>query len=176
MSSSSWHRYPLPSLLPDYGRALSGTALCVTPLLWPLPVFVVALLGALALCFAIFALQTWRRQLTSLRADADNLECVLGHVGLRRYSWRELRGMSLAYFSVRGDGRNGWMELKLNFAGGTVRVDSRLDDFAGLVGVGLATARRLGVTLSPTTCRNLAEMGLEATPRGAAVNPDGLHD
>jgi len=143
---------------------------------WPLPIFVVVLLAALTLCFAIFALQTWRRQLTSLWAGADNLKCVLGLAGHRQFAWRDLRAMSLAYFSVRGDGRSGWMELKLNFSSGTVRVDSRLDGFDDLVRISLGEANRLNITLSPTTCRNLAEMGLAVALEEQQMNVSAAHD
>ena len=54
------------------------------------------------------------------------------------------------------------MQLRLRDARCTIRVDSELDGFAGLVRAAAAEAARLGVEIDDATRGNLAMLGNEA--------------
>lgn len=170
--------YPLEAIWGDYARSVVGAGLCLVPASFVSSPVVLGLLLLVGGSFAVFGVMTWRRQLTSFRLDADNLYRWAGggdrkpasapEAG-RVLAWRDLRAMSLSYFSVRGDGRSGWMQLKLLFEGQTLRVDSRLEHFEALVAVAAAWAHERGLAFDPTTLSNLDALGIEG-----AAPPDAV--
>ena len=132
--------YPPGSARGDYLRAAAGAALCVVPMsMLPLSSPVFALLALLVVGFGVFALQAAQRQLTGFALAEDNLRRY-SRRGEEVFPWKTLVSLRLAYFSVRRDGRQGWMELKLTFDSGTVRVDSRLSGFETIVRAAAAAA------------------------------------
>ena len=158
--------YPLEAIWGDYARSAAGAVLCLFPAFFVTSSAVLGLLLLVGGSFVAFGLMTWRRQLTAFRLDADNLypSSDQGSGGAGRVlPWSELRAMSLSYFSVRGDGRNGWMQLKLLFEGRTLRVDSRLEDFEALAAVAAGWARETGIELDPATLSNLEALGIEGS-------------
>ena len=174
------YRYPPRGAVPDYLRALGGVLLCAVPmstLSVDSPLF--ALLGCLVVGFLVFAWQTRRRQLTGFGLDDDNLIRWVGRgTGKDAYPWRNLQALQLAYYSVRRDGRRGWMELKLKFVEGSVRIDSRLEGFKPLACASARAAYRNELSLDVATVSNLGSLGIEPPSPSenavAANSPD--HD
>jgi hypothetical protein len=77
--------------------------------------------------------------------------------------------MRLGYYSTRRDREGGWMQLKLIGAGGTVKLDSTIDDFTHIARRALAAARANNLQLGEPTLENLAALGIalgEATAGG----------
>ena len=152
------HRYPVESLVWDYARAGLGTATCGIPLLaMDLSRVVFGVFLALTLLFAVYGVQTLRRQRTALEATPQAL--VL-HPGAVRIDWNELTGLRLAYFSLRREGAGGWMELKLHAGRHAVRVDSRIEGFREIVELAAGAATRVDLELDPATASNLATLEL----------------
>jgi hypothetical protein len=163
----STHRYSTGALAADYGRAGVGLALTLTPLLLVQPAPPVALsLGALAVLSAAFALRTVAHQLTEIALDSDGIN--VNGAWPRAIPWRDLSEVSLAYYATRRDNTKGWMQLRVRAANRTIKVDSTIADFAGLVGACLAAANAKGLRLSARTLANSAELGVIDHRRVAA--------
>jgi len=168
-------RYPPGAVAGDLLRAVLGVVSCGVVLLAASPIaWLAAALVMGCIVFASFGVRAALR----LRHGFE-----LGHDGLRIshlatcMPWRELRKLKLGYFSTRRDHRDGWLELRLHFAGGPVRVDSRLDGFGALLGAALSAARAGELELDPATQRNLEWLGLHeqrdlAGGSAARVVPD----
>jgi hypothetical protein len=78
--------------------------------------------------------------------------------------WEDLRSLRLDYYSTHRDpeGRRmdgGWMQLTLRDARYTIRIDSELEGFEGLVRVASAEALRRGLSLDESTRDNLSALG-----------------
>src|SRR6516165_6773080 len=127
------YSYPTSAMCGDYLRAAAGfvppAAILVT-----LPVGMVAaiVLAGFAALFAVFGARTLFRHGTRFEMTRSALLAS----GLRRTSiaWCELDSMRLAYYSTRRDRRDGWMQLELRSGWKKIRLDSRIDGFAALVG------------------------------------------
>ena len=168
MSRAMIYRYPWRSLLPDYARAVVGVASTATPsMLMDLPALVTAVLAFLAMIFALFGAQAvLRHSARILISERDIRALPMG----TRLAWDNLSRLSLAYFSVRRDGRNGWMEVKLTSGRRTLRIDSRLDGFTEVVRQAAAAASGACLRLDTLTLSNLATLGISvgAEPRERA--------
>ena len=81
--------------------------------------------------------------------------------------WEDLRSLRLDYFSTRRDGEGGWMQLRLRDAQHTIRIDSELEGFVGLVRVAALQARRRDADLDHATRANLGVLGIEPAATGA---------
>jgi hypothetical protein len=73
--------------------------------------------------------------------------------------WEHLRSLRLDYYSTRRDREGGWMQLRLRDAQHTIRIDSELDGFVGLVRVASAEALRRGLSMDENTHSNLRALG-----------------
>lgn len=155
------YRYPPRTLVPDYLRAALGVACTGGPLLLAdLSGLASGSLAALAALFALFAVQVgWKHGTRILVSDQGIRALPMG----RLLDWSRISRMSLAYFSVRRDGRRGWMELKLKSDGGTLRIDSRLEGFAEVVRRAVSAAGGARLHLDATTLSNLSALGIAAT-------------
>jgi hypothetical protein len=159
------YRYPERGAYPDYLRASIGAVLCAV-IMSGLPVNSVGfwLLAAILAALGAFVMQVRRRQLTAFALDKDNLwRASVQSTRGERFAWSDLAAMRLGYFSVRRDGRSGWMELKLRFGKVTVRVDSRLDAFPEVVRAGLGGAQANDLELDLSTLSNLESMDMGLT-------------
>ena len=158
MSRAMTYRYPWRAMLPDYARAVLGLLCIGTPLaVMGLPDLVAGVLAFLAAIFALFGLQAALRHATRILVSARDIRALpMG----TRLDWDRLTRLTLAYFSVRGDGRRGWMELKLGSDRRTLRVDSRLDGFTEVVRQAAAAASQACLHLEPATVSNLATLGI----------------
>lgn len=158
MSRAMTYRYPWRAMLPDYVRAVAGMTCTITPLLlMDLSVPVVVVLGFLAMIFTLFATQAILRHAT--RILVNEREIWARPLG-RRLAWDSLTRLKLAYFSVRRDGRSGWMELKVQSGRRTLRIDSRLDGFTEVVRQAAAAATHACLHLDTSTLSNLATLGV----------------
>ncbi len=160
MSGAMTYRYPWRAVLPDYARAVVGVGFTAAPpMLMDLPGLVMWVLAFLALIFALFGAQAALRHATRiLMSERDIRALPMG----TRLAWDNLSRLNLAYFSVRRDGRDGWMELKLCSGRRTLRIDSRLDGFTEVVRQAAAAASDACLHLEPTTLSNLATLGVGA--------------
>ena len=152
------YRYPWRAMLPDYLRAGIGIACTGVPAAFmDLPPLATAVLGALAAVFILFALQAGLRQVTRIQVSE---EAILALPAGTRIPWSGLSRLRLGYFSVRRDGRGGWMELKIRGGRRTLRIDSRLEGFADVVRRAAAAAAAACVDLDTATESNLANLGI----------------
>ncbi len=158
------YRYPWRAMLPDHARAVVGVVCTATPLiLMDLPGLVTVVLAFLAMIFALFGVQAVLRHATRiLMSERDIRALPMG----TRLAWDSLTRLTLAYFSVRRDGRSGWMELKLRSGRRTLRIDSRLDGFTDVVQQAAAAASGACLHLDTSTLSNLAILGI-----GVAAEP-----
>lgn len=158
MSGAVSYRYPWQAMVPDYLRAVAGVACTAGPLaLMSLPVVVAAVLAGLASVFVAFAVHAIVRQATTILVSTRDIRALpLG----TQVDWERLTRLRLAYFSVRRDGRAGWMELKLASGRRTLRIDSRLEGFTDVVQRAARAAERARLDLEPSTLSNLAELGI----------------
>ena len=152
------YRYPWQAMVPDYARAAIGILCTGTPLtLMDLPGLVAGVLAFLAAIFILFGLQAALRHATRILVSARDIRALpMG----TRLDWDALTKLRLAYFSVRRDGRRGWMELKLGSGRRTLRIDSRLEGFSEVVRQAAAAARQSCLHLEPSTVSNLATLGI----------------
>lgn len=158
MSRAMTYRYPWRAMLPDYARALLGILCTMTPLiLMDLSIVVVGVLVFVAMIFVLFAAQAVLRHATRILVSEREIRArPLGG----RIAWDSLTRLKLAYFSLRRDGRGGWMELKMQSGRRTLRIDSRLNGFTEVVRQAAAAARHACLDLDTSTLSNLATLDI----------------
>ena len=149
------YRYPARALAADYARAGTGAGIFLSGLLGldPAPAIAWILTGGAGL-FLVYFGRTVCRQLTRIEVDETGIR-ARGPLG-EAIRWAELRSLRLDYYSTRRDQEEGWMQLRLRGAGGTIRADSALAGFAELVRAAVVRARGAGVELDDATRANLA--------------------
>jgi len=164
MPRAMTYRYPWRAMLPDYARACFGLGCTLIPLFFMDASRVVAVvLVFLGLIFTLFAMQALLRQATRIAVNEREIRArPLGP----RLAWGALSGVKLTYFSVRRDGGGGWMELKLQSGGRSLRIDSRLEGFTEVVRQAAAAATDACLHLDNATISNLATL---------SVNFQGTH-
>jgi hypothetical protein len=153
--------------MPDYAGSGIGLALTLGPLALVHPAAPVAwVLAAAAALFLVYFGRTLCRQLTHIELDEDGIRVRGPAVGLLSAAirWEDLRSLRLDYYSTRRDpeGRTmdgGWMQLRLRDARHTIRIDSELEGFVGLVRAASAEALRRGLSLDEETHSNLRALG-----------------
>ena len=149
------YRYPARNLAGDYARAGIGAALFLGALAFLEPVAAIAwVLTTGAVLFLVYFARTVCRQLTRIELDEAGIRAQ-GPLG-EAIRWADLRSLRLDYYSTRRDQEEGWMQLRLRGARGTIRVDSGLEGFAELARSAAARARALGLELDDATRANLA--------------------
>ena len=123
----------------------------------------------LAVLFLIYGLRTLQRQVTVAELDETGLHTHVAALSTldRAVRWQSLQDMQLKYFSTRRDRGEGWMQLVLKGASGTVRVDSNLDGFEDIIRRTYAAAQARGLNLNQATSENLKSLGI-----GAALEAD----
>ena len=153
-------RYSWRSLLPDFAGSGIGFGLSIGTLAFVHPAEPVAWVAtAAALLFLVYFGRTVCRQLTHIELDEAGIR-ARGPLGAA-IRWEDLRSLRLDYFSTRRDGEGGWMQLRLRDAQHTIRIDSELEGFVGLVRVAALEARRRGADLDHATRANLEVLGIE---------------
>lgn len=163
----SVHRYPMRALAGDYARAGAGMALFLAPMLFVTPgAGMITVLGGLAMLFLIFGLRTWRRQLTCVEMTEEGITTQASVPPAPRVSipWRALSGLRLHFYSTQRNRDQGWLQMRLMSGGGTLRIDSGLDDFETVARRAADAALANGVVLEATTVSNLGALGLVLDP------------
>jgi hypothetical protein len=150
-------------LVLGYAGGGIGIALTLGPLALVHPAAPVAwVLAAAAALFLVYFGRTVCRQLTQIELEETGIRVRGPAVGLLSAAirWEDLRSLRLDYFSTRRDGEGGWMQLRLRDAKRTIRIDSELEGFAGVVRVAVGEAVRRGAGLDYTTRANLGVLGI----------------
>jgi len=153
------YTYPTSAMLGDYLRAAAGLAPTVTILAtMPVGIFAGTVLGGFVVLFAVFGIRTALRHGTRVEVT----EAALSASGLVRSSipWGEIKGMKVAYYCTRRDGRGGWMQLELRSGRSILRLDSRIEGFVELVEASARAAEIRGIPLNAVTCANLQALGV----------------
>lgn len=167
MSEPQHFHYPKQAMLTDYGQAAAGAVIFGAPLIFAgANVVLAAILGSIVLMFVWFGFSTWRRQNSVIVVTEDGI----GMEGARNVtlSWRGIERVELRYFSTRrqrgrterGEEGHGWMQLRVDGDGGTLRVDSALEGFDYVARRVAEATQQFGLEASPTTKGNFAAMGL----------------
>lgn len=153
--------YPLSRLLPDYLRAGLGLAMSLGLLLFAEPQSVIfGLLAGLCLLLTWLGVATIWRQQTEIALDASGV-IRTGRWGLGKrlvLPWREVRKVTLRYYSTHRDRSAGWLRVTIEGTGGTLRADSELIGFPQLVGQAFAAAERNGAVIDETSRLNAAHL------------------
>jgi hypothetical protein len=155
----SLHRYAPQTLIGDYMRAGLGLLLTVPPLMFLNPDTAIALaLGIVAAVCLFFLARTIDRNRAVVSVDDDGIKLT----GLRSASvrWAELARMTLAYYAVKRDKSDGWMEITLKDAKATIKLDSRLENFGAVVVKAARVARERRIPLNQITLSNLKALNI----------------
>lgn len=155
----SVHRYPLPTLMGDYIRAglgvLATVAMSMFLDLGTAGVITLLIIGGVSL---FFLLRTVDRNRTVVSLDDD----MIALTGFRaaKLAWDDLARMSLAYYTVKRDKSDGWMEITLKDAKATIKLDSRLENFGVIVIKAARVARARRIPLNQITLSNLKALNI----------------
>jgi hypothetical protein len=155
----SEHRYPRAAAIADYARAGTGLAIAGAPFLLTTPAPAVAtVLVALLALFAVNAVRSVVRHRTQLHLDANGVD-VHGWFG-GSLPWRDVQGVSLAYYSTRRDHGAGWLLLTMTTGRRRVAVDLRMQGFDRIAAAAMGAARRNGLAIDAVTHHNLQAFGI----------------
>ncbi len=155
------HAYPGSAMLGDYLRSAAGLVPTAAILaIAPLGAVATGIVGGFAALFLVFGIRTALRHVSRVEVTQSGIS-TLGPLAAT-IRWTELDRIRLAYYSTRRDRRDGWMQLELRSGRSVIRLDGRIDGFAGLVerSAMAAAARRL--VPSPATAANLEALGIGA--------------
>ena len=106
--------------------------------------------------FGSFGFTTFLRQRSIVAADENGVWIE----GLRNKAlrWDDIAQVDLRYFSTRREKDKGWMQLKLAGQGKTLKIDSNLNDFDGLMGHVVTAITRHDLVVTPIGKENLASI------------------
>ena len=152
------YRYPLRSVLMEYGYTIIGLAFTLGPLAVTTPLLAITVvLCVMAALFLAFGVRTYIRHNIVVRISDNGIETA----GLvrRRITWDELTECKLSYFTTRRDKEDGWMQLRLK-GRMSLRLDSNIEGFREITERALAAARAKELSLDLGTNQNLAALGL----------------
>jgi hypothetical protein len=153
------HRYPLPTLMGDYIRAglgvLATVAMSMFLDLGAAGVITLLIIGGVSL---FFLLRTVDRNRTVISLDDDAIS-LTGFRGAK-LAWDDLARMTLAYYTVKRDKSDGWMEITLKDAKATIKLDSRLENFGAIVIKAAKVARARRIPLNQITLSNLKALNI----------------
>ena len=150
----SVHRYPTHSLLADYARAALGVGVTAVPLIASGSFGIVAMIIlTVMMLFVIYGLRTLLRQFTRIEVSEVGIRS-LGPVG-RAIAWDEVRGVSLRYYSTRRDRQKGWLQLSVKGPGGSIGLDSQLEQFPDVLDAVFREVSDRGISPDETTLENL---------------------
>lgn len=158
------HRYEKGSVTADYLRAGVGVGISGGLMVGAAPVPAVAvILLLLVSLFGVYGVRTWLRQVTVIEVDETGIKSrgPLGQIADREVAWAGLNDLQIRFYSVKRDGKDGWMQMIVRGDGGKLRCDSHLEDFETIARHAFDAAARAGVNLNPVTVSNLKSMGLD---------------
>ena len=169
----SRHTYPASAMIGDYLRAAAGfVPIAAVLALAPVGAVGGAILGALAALFALFGVRTALRHVSPIEMSEAGVSAK-GPLGAA-IRWDRLDGVKLGYYSTRRDRRDGWMQLELRAGPSRIRLDSRIDGFAELVGRAARAAAARRIELSPPTAANLQALGIGSSGLPGPADGDNL--
>lgn len=160
--------YPSTAIFKDYGQAAAGAVIFGIPLVYAREnIYAVVILGAVVSMFLVFGWSTWRRHRTVIAVTDDGIWTE----GVRSTAlrWTEITRVDLRYFSTRRErGRggpatdegSGWMQLRLDGAGGTIKVDSSVEGFRDIANHVVRAIEEQRLTMTDSAKVNLAAMGI----------------
>lgn len=171
------YRYAPATIACAYARSALGLAVTLGPLLAlaPAPALSAVLVAGAGL-FLVYLARTIALHTRCFVLDENGLRSA-GLFGAD-IAWEALRAVQLNYYTTRSDCSQGWIELRVRGAHGTIRIESHLagfDDVARRV-VREATAR--GCALDDRTLTHLAALGIEhesPSGHGAHALPGAHH-
>jgi hypothetical protein len=167
MSEPKRFRYPRIAMFKDYGQAAAGAMIFSAPLVFAWGnVFVAVVLGGIVLMFLSFGWSTWRRHGSVIAITDEGIWTEgarqamitwagIDRVELRYFSTRRERGRTLA-----GEEGSGWMQLRLDGEGATIRIDSALDGFNEIAREVADATDRHDLKTTPVTKGNFVALGL----------------
>ncbi len=166
--------YPASYFVSGYFRTAIGLSVTLLPvlLLGPSSVIVYILLFMAGL-FLLYGIRVLYRQVTLLEVTDTGIR-IVGPIGWT-IKWEKLGGFRLGYYSTRRDRENGWMQLTLTGKGVRLTVDSAINDFGDLVEISLRAANNKGLSLNPTTLRNLHILETRGALPTGATGRTGVH-
>ncbi len=155
-SEDARFHYPLSNLWPDYLRSAAGFSLTMLPM--PNVIggnaIVLGIMLSLAGLFGSFGITTLLRHKSRVGVDVQGIWID----GLLRKAlrWNDVAEVDLRYFSTRRDKEKGWMQLKIRGQGRTIKIDSNLNDFDGLMRHVVTAITRHDLTVTPIGRENMA--------------------
>ena len=148
--------YPIRSLIMDFVRGGMGLAIAGLPLaLLELGWVTQGILGAVFCLFGIFGWLTLQRARTTIVFSEEKIAFFPRG---RTLAWAELSGLSLNYYTTRGERTDGWMQLVLKSGKSKLKIDSRLSGFTEITAHAHAAAKVRGFILSEVTRANFATL------------------
>jgi hypothetical protein len=155
--------YSYQSLFGSYVRAILGLILTLVPLLLLNPTSVIVyLLIFLFIVFFCYGIRTVFRHFSRIELSDTGI-CVrqpFKWYAEKTIRWEELGGFKLSYYSTRRDREAGWMHLKIKSKGFRLSIDSTISDFEELVRQLYSGALKNGLSIDPSTRRNLQALGI----------------
>lgn len=118
--------------------------------------------GPIALVFLAFLIHTAIRHGTyyDLTVDGIRRSNELGPIKrTTKLAWRDLRRVSLRYFSTRRDRSSGWLQLTLAGSGARFSLDSTLEGFDAVISATATAIREHQISVKATTAGNFAALG-----------------
>ena len=158
-SDVRYFKYPLQSILIEYGASILGIILTFLPLFLTTPLAIVsAVLCCLGTLFFIYGIRTIFRHYTLVEVSDTAIQVK----GVRNISikWEKLEQLKLSYFSTRRNQEAGWMQLRLKANKVTIRFDSSLEGFETILLKAAYNAQKYSAYLNTNTIQNLNALGL----------------
>ena len=167
-------RYANSALYRDYAQAAIGIVIFGVPLVFFAPnIYVAVILGGIVAIFIAFGWSTWQRH-QSVIVLTDAAISLEGRQAVRIF-WPDVERVRLRYYPVgsarrRGEqehGKGGVMQLRLDSAGKSIRIDSALEGFEAVAAQVAAAIHRHDIATAPATKPNFAALGLAPNPSWA---------
>lgn len=162
------HGYSFRILRADYFKSFVGIIICITPyILSERIVGAVSIFLGFSAIFAVYGMRTIGRQM--VRIAADETEITMKVFKKKVMPWDRLSDFSLSYFQEWRSGNKGWMQLRLQGAGQTMRIESTLSDFEALVRRAVVAASVNKLEMTNTTLRNIEALNIDISNVRPAV-------
>ena len=107
--------------------------------------------------FGFFSWLTLRRARTTIALSEEQ---IASFPRGRALAWAELSGLSLNYYTARGERTDGWMQLVLKSGRSQLKIDSRLNGFTEITARAREAARVRGLVLSEVTHANFTTLAM----------------
>lgn len=154
-----YFKYPLQSILIEYGASILGIIITFLPLFLTTPLAIVAaVLCCLGTLFFAYGIRAIFRHSTLVEVSDTAIQVK----GVRNISikWEKLEQLKLSYFSTRRNQEAGWMQLRLKANKVTIRFDSSLEGFETILLKAAYNAQKYSAFLNANTIQNLNALGL----------------